>query len=153
MVNFRAGETTLQEVITALGPASLETALDDGSMLLVYTYVTSRPHPESYIPFIGPLVAGADTHSSAAVFLFDRRGILKSANTTSSNVGTGLSGGSHTGQHTAPTRSAEPHVVVKSVQPPAVQSVEPIPEGNLEPAPQTPANAQPEFRVEPAPID
>jgi hypothetical protein len=153
MANFRAGETTLQDVVTALGPASLETALDDGSTLLVYTYVTSRPHPESYLPFIGSLIAGSDTHSSAAVFLFDRSGILKSANTTSSNVGTGLTAGAHTGPHAAPTRSAEPHVVVKSVQPPAVQSVEPIPEGNAAPAPQTPANAQPEFRVEPIPVD
>ncbi|MFM0149508.1 hypothetical protein, partial [Paraburkholderia sp. RL18-085-BIA-A] len=98
MANFRHGVTTLQDVVTALGPASAETALDDGSTLLVYTYVTSRPHPESYLPFIGSLVGGADTHSSAAVFLFDPHGILKSANTTASNVGTGVSSGSHTEQ-------------------------------------------------------
>ena len=79
MANFRHGVTSLQDVVTALGPASVETALDDGSTLLVYTYVTSRPHPETYLPFIGALVGGADTHSSAAVFLFDSHGLLKSA--------------------------------------------------------------------------
>lgn len=45
MSNFKPGVTTRQEVITALGPASVQTALDDGSTLLVYTYVKSRPPP------------------------------------------------------------------------------------------------------------
>ncbi|WP_227746845.1 hypothetical protein [Paraburkholderia franconis] len=66
MATFRRGVTTIQEVTATLGPASVQTALDDGSMLLVYTYVTSRPHPENYIPIIGSLVGGADTHTSAA---------------------------------------------------------------------------------------
>ncbi|MFL9936194.1 hypothetical protein P0D88_45940 [Paraburkholderia sp. RL18-103-BIB-C] len=153
MANFRHGVTTLQDVVTALGPASAETALDDGSTLLVYTYVTSRPHPESYLPFIGSLVGGADTHSSAAVFLFDPHGILKSANTTASNVGTGVSSGSHTEQRSAPVRGSEPHVVIKSVQPPAVQSVEPIPEEDGEPAPQIPVEPPPENSVQPAPVE
>jgi hypothetical protein len=153
MANFRHGVTTLQDVTSALGPPSVETALDDGSMLLVYTYVTSRPHPETYLPFIGSLVGGADTHSSAAVFLFDSRGLLKSANTTSSNVGTGVSSGSHAVQNSAPVRGSEPPVVVKSVPPPAVQSIDPMPDSNLEPAPQTP-NEQPlEIDVQPAPAE
>jgi hypothetical protein len=161
VANFRHGVTTLQDVTSALGPASVETTLDDGSTLLVYTYVTSRPHPENYLPFIGSLVGGADTHSSAAVFLFDSHGLLKSANTTSSNVGTGVSGGAHTAQHNAPVRGSEPPVVVKSVPPPAVQSAEPIPENGIEPAPQMPVEqpaeqpvAQPlEIDVQPAPVE
>ncbi|SIT41144.1 conserved exported hypothetical protein [Paraburkholderia ribeironis] len=161
MANFRHGVTTLQDVVTVLGPASAETALDDGSTLLVYTYVTSRPHPESYLPFIGALVGGADTHSSAAVFLFDPHGILKSANTTASNVGTGVSSGSHTEQHSAPVRTSEPQVVIRSVQPPAVQSVqapavqsvEPIPEEDGEPATQIPVELQPDNTVQPASIE
>jgi hypothetical protein len=153
MANFRHGVTTLQDVVTALGPASVETPLDDGSTLLVYSYVTSRPHPESYIPFIGSLLGGADTHSSAAVFLFDPRGILKSANTTASNVGTGVSSGSHTEQRSAPVRGSEPHVVTTSVQPSAVQSVEPIPEEDVEPALQMPVEPQPVNRARPAPVE
>jgi hypothetical protein len=113
----------------------VQTALDDGSTLLVYTFVTSRPHPESFLPFIGSLVGGADTRSSATVFLFDAHGMLKSASTTTSNVGTGLSSGSRTDLHSAPVRGVEPPVVVKSIQPPAVQSVEPLPEDEVQPAP------------------
>jgi hypothetical protein len=140
MAAFRRGVTTLQEVTAALGPASVQTALDDGTMQLVYTYVTSRPHTESYIPFIGSLVGGADTRSSAAVFLFDPRGVLKSANTTTSNVGTGFS----TDRHAAPApivdapmtvtsppavvQNVAPPVAVKSIPPPAAESVGPLPE-------------------------
>ncbi|CAB3791989.1 hypothetical protein LMG28688_03428 [Paraburkholderia caffeinitolerans] len=152
MANFRHGVTTLQDVISALGPASVETALDDGSTLLVYTYVTSRPHPESYIPLIGSLVAGADTHSSAAVFLFDSHGLLKSANTTSSNVGTGM-----TAAHTAPPRATAPvteaPVVIKSVPPPAVQTEQPTPEQDVAPATQVPSEPQLELNVQPAPVE
>lgn len=156
MASFRRGVTTLQEVTAALGPASVQTALDDGSMLLVYTYVTSRPHPESYIPFIGSLVAGADTRSSAAVFLFDTRGVLKSANTTTSNVGTGLT----TDRHTVPApiveapiavrsnqpdavRNIEPPIAVKSIPPPAAGSVEPLPEEE-QPGPENSVEPPPE---------
>jgi hypothetical protein len=156
MATFRRGVTTLQEVTAALGPASVQTALDDGTMLLVYTYVTSRPHPESYIPFIGSLVGGADTRSSAAVFLFDTRGVLKSANTTTSNVGTGFS----TDRHTAPApivdapiavgtsppaavRNVEPPVAVKSIPPPAAGSAGPLPDEE-QPAPESSDEPPPE---------
>jgi hypothetical protein len=87
------------------------------------------------------------------VFLFDPHGILKSANTTASNVGTGVSSGSHTEQRSAPVPGSEPHVVIKSVQPPAVQSVEPIPEEDGEPAPQIPVEPPPENSVQPAPVE
>jgi hypothetical protein len=156
MATFRRGVTTLQEVTAMLGPASVQTALDDGSMLLVYTYVTSRPHPESYIPFIGSLVGGADTRSSAAVFLFDVQGVLKSANTTTSNVGTGLSTDRHStrapiveapvavrSNRPAAVQSVEPPVVVKSIPPAAAESVEPLPEEG-QPAPEDSGEQPPE---------
>ncbi|MEM5328330.1 hypothetical protein VSR34_17300 [Paraburkholderia sp. JHI2823] len=153
MADFKHGVTRLQDVIAALGPASVETALDDGSTLLVYTYVTSRPHPENYLPFIGALVGGADTHSSAAVFLFDSRGLLKSANTTSTNVGTGVSSGAHTAQPNAPVRSSEPSVVTRDAQPAAVQSVEPMEEDDVGPAMQSPVERQPQDGAPPEPVD
>ncbi|MEM5314662.1 hypothetical protein [Paraburkholderia sp. JHI869] len=152
MANFRHGVTTLQDVRTALGPASVETTLDDGSTLLVYTYVTSRPHPESYIPFIGALVAGSDTHSSAAVFLFDSHGLLKSANNTSSNVGTGMTS-VHSAQPSAPAPVSEAPVVIESVPPPAVQTAEPTPEVDFVPASQMPSEPQPENPLQPAPVE
>jgi hypothetical protein len=143
MSSFRPGVTTFQNVTATLGPASVQTALDDGSTLLVYMFVTSRPRPESFLPFIGSLVGGADTRSSATVFLFDVHGILKSASTTTSNVGTGLSAGLSNDLHGAPApgdqppvvvKSIQSAVVVKSVQPPVVQSIELLPEEEVLPA-------------------
>ncbi|MEM5298167.1 hypothetical protein VSR82_28040 [Burkholderia sp. JPY481] len=149
MSNFKPGVTTLQEVVAALGPASVESALDDGSTLLVYTYVTSRPHPESFLPFIGSLVGGSDTHSSAAVFMFGPQGILKSASTTTSTVGTGLSSVSSDLQRKAPAASASPPVVVERVQPPAVQSIGSFPEENVQSAPDDGVETSPEDSVQP----
>lgn len=141
MSSFRQGVTTLQEVIAQLGPASVQTTLGDGSTLLVYSYVTSRPHPESFIPFIGVLLGGADTRSSAVVFQFDEHGVLKSANTTTSDVDTGLGRGMHSTPRSAPIRSAEPSAeksaeptAEKSAEPTAQKSVEPTPEDSVEPA-------------------
>ncbi|TDG10347.1 hypothetical protein E1N52_03065 [Paraburkholderia guartelaensis] len=151
MANFRYGVTTLQDVIVALGPASVETALDDGSTLLVYTYVTSRPHPESYIPFIGSLVAGADTHSSAAVFLFDSHGLLKSANSTGSNVGTGMTA-AHSAQPRASAPVSDAPVVGRGVPPPAVQTAQPTPEEDVAPASQMPGEPL-EINVQPGPVE
>jgi hypothetical protein len=151
MSSFRPGVTSLQDVTATLGPASVQTALDDGSTLLVYTFVTSRPHPESFIPFIGALVGGADTRSSAAVFLFDARGILKSENTTTSNVGTGLGTGLSTNLHSAPVPGVAPPVVVKSIQPPDLQSTESLPDEEVQPAPEISVEPLPEPSVPPAP--
>ncbi|CAN7728442.1 hypothetical protein [Paraburkholderia hospita] len=65
--------------------------------------------------------------------MFDAHGILKSANTTTSNVGTGLS---------ADLRSV-PAPVDKSIHPAAVQSVEPLPEED-QPAPENAVETSPE---------
>jgi hypothetical protein len=113
---------------------------------------------------IGALVGGADTHTSAAVFLFDARGVLKSANTTTSNVGTGLSTEL---QHRAPApiveapvpgnnmppaavQSVERPVVVKSISPAAAESVEPLPEEEGQPAPENSVEPPPEQGIQPS---
>ncbi len=81
------------------------------------------------------------------MFLFDTHGVLKSASTTTSNVGTGLS----TDLHSAPVPGAEPPVLVKSIQPPAVQSIEPLPEEEVQPAPENSVEPPSEQSVQPAP--
>lgn len=153
MATFRRGATTLQEVTAALGPASVQTTLDDGSMLLVYTYVTSRPHPESYLPFIGSLIGGADTRSSATVFLFDTRGVLKSANTTTSNVGTGLSAERHVpppvAQSPAMVRITQPQAVPVVEPPVVIKRISPAPPESLdEPLPDQEGQPEPDGGVE-----
>jgi hypothetical protein len=88
---FKQDVTTLEEVVTELGSPTAQTALRDGSTVLIYSFVTSRPRPESFIPFIGPLFGGADTQSSTVVFEFDEHGILTSERRTTSSGAQGLS--------------------------------------------------------------
>ncbi|MGO4307603.1 hypothetical protein [Cupriavidus sp. RAF12] len=85
--NFMLGFSTLDDVTTQLGPPSSQAALRNGSTVLIYSFATSRPHPESFIPFIGPLFSGGAIRSSTVLFEFDENGVLRSQRkTTSSGV-------------------------------------------------------------------
>ncbi|SOY69413.1 conserved hypothetical protein [Cupriavidus taiwanensis] len=87
MSNFLPGFSTLDDVTTQLGPPSSQATLRDGSTILVYSFATSQPHPESFIPIIGPLFAGGAIRASTVLFEFDPNGVLRSQRrTTSSGV-------------------------------------------------------------------
>ncbi|WP_408382656.1 hypothetical protein [Paraburkholderia madseniana] len=89
--SFKQGVTGLDEVVAVLGSPTAQTTLSDGSTVLIYSFVTSRPRPESFIPLIGPLFGGADTQSSTVVFEFDEYGVLTSQRRTTSSGAQGLS--------------------------------------------------------------
>jgi hypothetical protein len=85
--NFLPGFSTLDEVTAQLGKPTSHATLQNGSMILIYSFATSTPHPESFIPFIGPLFAGGEIRSSTVLFEFDENGVLRSQRrTTSSGV-------------------------------------------------------------------
>ena len=89
--NFLPGFSTLDEVTTQLGPPSSRATLRDGSTILVYSFATSQPHPESFIPFIGPLFAGGAIRASTVLFEFDQNGVLMSQRRTTSSGVSGMS--------------------------------------------------------------
>ncbi|WP_328807377.1 hypothetical protein [Paraburkholderia elongata] len=89
--SFKQGVTSLDEVVAVLGSPTAQTTLSDGSTVLIYSFVTSRPRPESFIPLIGSLFGGADTQSSTVVFEFDENGVLTSQRRTTSSGAQGLS--------------------------------------------------------------
>ncbi|PZX33750.1 conserved hypothetical protein [Cupriavidus phytorum] len=89
--NFLPGFSTLDEVTTQLGPPSSQATLRDGSTILVYSFATSQPHPESFIPFIGPLFAGGAIRASTVLFEFDQNGVLMSQRRTTSSGVSGMS--------------------------------------------------------------
>jgi hypothetical protein len=87
MSNFMLGFSTLGDVTTQLGTPSSQVTLRNGSTILIYSFATSKPHPESFIPFIGPLFSGGEIRSSTVLFEFDENGVLRSERrTTSSSV-------------------------------------------------------------------
>ncbi|KWR90615.1 hypothetical protein [Cupriavidus sp. IDO] len=87
MSNFMLGFSTLGDVTTQLGTPSSQVTLRNGSTILIYSFATSKPHPESFLPFIGPLFSGGEIRSSTVLFEFDEDGVLRSERrTTSSSV-------------------------------------------------------------------
>ena len=75
---FEKGRTTISDVVEKLGAPQFQTNQSDGSKILVYNYSQVQARPESYIPFIGPFVGGADSKYNSATFTFDSSGYLQS---------------------------------------------------------------------------
>ncbi|MBF6991246.1 MULTISPECIES: hypothetical protein [Cupriavidus] len=89
--NFLLDFSTLDDVTTQLGQPTSQTTLSNGSTILVYSFASSRPNPESFIPFIGPLFAGGSIRSSTVLLEFDENGVLRSQRRTMSTSASGLS--------------------------------------------------------------
>ncbi|WP_224081144.1 hypothetical protein [Cupriavidus laharis] len=89
--NFLPGFSTIDDVTTQLGTPTSQVTLKSGSTILIYSFATSRPHPESFIPFIGPLFAGGEIRSSTVLFEFDENGVLRSQRRTTSSGASGWS--------------------------------------------------------------
>ncbi len=89
--NFLPGFSTADDVTTQLGTPTSQVTLRNGSTILIYSFATSRPHPESFIPFIGPLFSGGEIRSSTVLFEFDENGVLRSQRRTTSSGASGLS--------------------------------------------------------------
>lgn len=87
--SFQPGRSTYSEVIGALGQPTTISTSSTGQKVAVYSYASVSSRPQNFIPYIGPLVSGYDTKSSAVSFAFDSRDILVSFNSMQGNQGTG----------------------------------------------------------------
>lgn len=85
---FKVGKSTYSDVVAALGAPTATTLSSGGTRTAVYSYAAVQSRPQNFIPYIGPLMAGYDTKSSAVSFTFDARGVL--TGTTSMQGGTGM---------------------------------------------------------------
>jgi hypothetical protein len=101
--SFKVGSSTYTDVVAALGQPTSTTMTSAGLKYAVYSYAAVSSRPQNFIPYIGPLVSGYDTKSSAVTFTFDGRDVLTNMTSTQSNLGTGanLAAG---GQPAAPTQ-------------------------------------------------
>ena len=88
LTSFEKGKTTINDVIARLGQPTSSILLNTGQRIIGYTYVQAQARPESFIPIIGPLVGGSDSHFSNASLTFDQNGILQSYSSTQSQFGT-----------------------------------------------------------------
>ena len=87
---FETGKATLEEVVAKLGRPTYNVVNYDGTRALVYGYAAVQARPESFIPFVGPLVGGADVRSNAVTFIFGPDDKLQKWAASSSETGTGM---------------------------------------------------------------
>lgn len=87
--SFQVGRSTYPEVVGQLGEPTTNNVDSKGNRTSVYSYHAVQSRPQNFIPYIGGLVAGYDTKSSAVTFTFDSRGVMTSMNSSQSGMGAG----------------------------------------------------------------
>lgn len=86
--NFTKGETTYESVISQLGQPTQKTLDSEGNLEIAYLYSETSVRPETFIPYAGAFVGGADTRTNSTTFIFDSSGILQDYKTSSMQLGT-----------------------------------------------------------------
>lgn len=75
--SFKIGETNCTDAVAALGRPSSDTRTASGLRTVLYAYSDMRTRPETFLPYIGPLVGGMDNDTKSLSLVCDSRGILK----------------------------------------------------------------------------
>ena len=89
LTELKKGETTIPEVVSKFGEPTTKTLNMDGTQTLMYAYYQSTVRPETFIPYIGGLVGGADTKVNSVILMFDKNGVLENFSASESKYGTG----------------------------------------------------------------
>jgi outer membrane protein assembly factor BamE (lipoprotein component of BamABCDE complex) len=128
LTDFKPGTTTVADVVSKLGAPTSSSATSNGYQTLMYIYAHAQARPASFIPIIGPLVGGTDSHSSSVIFMFGADGRLIRYMASQSQLGasTGLAAGPYrapiadqpsTAPPTAPSPASEPPLAAASAPP------------------------------------
>src|SRR3569623_19828 len=92
---FKAGTTTVNDVIAKLGKPTTSMLMSDGTRMMSYSYIHSQARPASFIPVVGVFAGGADSQMATTMFRFDKEFNLISFSSSESQFGssTGLAAG------------------------------------------------------------
>ena len=90
MSSFEKGVTTKSEVIAALGKPNTSMQQADGTSAMIYSYSEYKTRPETFIPFVGAFIGGADSKVKTVMFQFDDEDKLINYSATNSEYGTNL---------------------------------------------------------------
>jgi len=74
--DFQKGKTTYADVVSRFGPPTNTTISSDGKRTISYFYSKTNVEPQAYIPLVGTMMAGGETHSNSVEFEFSNEGIL-----------------------------------------------------------------------------
>lgn len=86
--NLKEGVTTYEHVIQTLGTPTTKTRTPNGNTQILYAYSEYQTRPETFIPYVGSFVGGADTRSSIVTLTFNQSGILQNYNQSETAIGT-----------------------------------------------------------------
>jgi outer membrane protein assembly factor BamE (lipoprotein component of BamABCDE complex) len=87
--SFTVGKSTYSDVVAKLGEPTTSTLNPDGTRVAEYSYTAVQQRAESFIPYIGGLIGGADTKSNSVIFTFDKNSVLLSTSSSQSQMGMG----------------------------------------------------------------
>jgi outer membrane protein assembly factor BamE (lipoprotein component of BamABCDE complex) len=95
--NLKEGQTTYGQVVGTLGNPTTKTRTPLGDTQIMYIYSEYQTRPETFIPYVGGFVGGADTRSNIVTLTFNKKGVLQNysqsetAMGTASNLSSGVS--------------------------------------------------------------
>ena len=89
LAEFKKGKTTESDIIAALGSPTMTSVDSTGEKSLIYSFTSAQPRPESFIPYVGPLVGGSDAETTNVMFFLNKRGVMKHYTSSQSRIGVG----------------------------------------------------------------
>lgn len=89
LTQLQKGKTTYDDVVSMYGKPTQVMVQDNGSKIVYYSYYSVQARPESFIPYAGMLVGGADSENSVVTLNFDKRGVLQSYSSSQGSTGSG----------------------------------------------------------------
>ena len=91
---IKVGRTTKQEVTALLGSPDGSSSNGRGETTWTYNYTGSQMKPESFIPYVGPLVGGTRIQQQATTVVFGANGVVKDFTNSENSTETGANLGS-----------------------------------------------------------
>jgi len=77
VASFKIGQTNCADAVAGLGRPSMDMRSANGERTVLYSYSDMRTRPETFLPYIGPLVGGMDNDTKSLSLVCDRGGMLK----------------------------------------------------------------------------
>jgi hypothetical protein len=107
--NFQKGVTRYEDVVLELGNPTSKTLDSAQNTQIIYVYSEYQTRPETFIPYVGAFVGGADTRTNIASFKFNEAGLLQDYSFSETALGTAsnLSAGVQPGRVAVKARSKE----------------------------------------------
>jgi len=90
LAQLHPGQSTWGDMVAALGEPTATGFTSDANRTATYTFMKISTRPETFIPYVGLFVGGADTKTDSVMLVFAQDGKLKNWAGSSGGIGTGM---------------------------------------------------------------